>query len=161
VPRSNVPISLNLNVRTVTAREFQGFHLSLGNTAAKMLIEIHVVDILADTREFAHARDLLRDLGYRVLIDGVSPLMPRHVNLEPLAPDLVKIWWSPAVLSAISDDHEQHLRELVAARGPENVILARTDSEQAVHWALPLGIRRFQGFFVDQLASALQPTRAA
>jgi isocitrate lyase len=35
--------------------------------------------------------------------------------------------------------------------GADSIILARTDSEAAITWALKHGIRRFQGFFIDHL----------
>ena len=35
--------------------------------------------------------------------------------------------------------------------GRERFILGRTDSEEAMSWALTLGIRRFQGFFIDRV----------
>ena len=35
------------------------------------------------------------------------------------------------------------------------MILARADSEDAIKWALGLGIQRFQGHFIDRVVDAM------
>ena len=53
---------------------------------------------------------------------------------------------------AVAKDHDE-LANLVDGVGKERFILSRTDSEEAIRWALTLGVRRFQGFFIDTLVN--------
>jgi cytochrome c-type biogenesis protein CcmH/NrfF len=69
--------------------------------------------------------------------------------------DLIKIWWNRGFPEELSAERIAVLRRMVDHYGSERVILARVDSVDAIRWALPFGILRFQGFLIDRLAKAL------
>lgn len=148
------PLSLNLNVGTVLSRDFQPFHQIVGNHAAKVVVEMQVVDIFADMNTFAFARDSLQQRGYRVLVDGLNPLSLQFFDPSFLKADFVKIAWGPEFAGETPDSRLQELREVVAHTGKDAVIISRVDSEQAIKWGLSLGITRFQGRFIDRLVQA-------
>ncbi|MCH8835371.1 MAG: EAL domain-containing protein [Proteobacteria bacterium] len=148
-------ISVNLNVSTVLSPSFRNLHRTLGHNASQVVVEMQVVDIFADMGAFTHARDSLRDHGYRVLIDGLTPLSLRFFDPLSLAADFVKIGWSPDLHGVLSDDMEMELRDMVDHAGKDSVILARVDCEEAVEWGLGVGISRFQGHFIDKLVDAM------
>lgn len=157
----DVPLSINLNVSTIASKAFQRFHLSHVQGDRSMLVEIQLVDVLADTEAYRDARDRLRAQGYKVLIDGLNPLTPRFLNIGAIDADFFKIWWSPDALGRLERERTQAVTRLVEAAGRDKVLLARTDSEQAVRWALGLGIHRFQGYFIDRIARAMRLEPAA
>ncbi len=148
-------ISVNLNISTVVSRNFRNLDDTLGDNASKVVIEFQVVDIFADMGAFAYARDSLKDRGYRVLIDGLTPLAVRFFDPCSLTADFVKIAWSPDIPAGLSDDMAMELRDMVDHAGRDSVILARVDGEDAVKWGLGVGINRFQGHFIDTLVAAM------
>ena len=149
------PISLNLNISTILGREFQRFHDVVGENTGKVVVELQLIDIFADMNLYAQARDWLQGRGYRVLIDGVTPIALEFFDPADLAADFVKINWGTEFLAGDDGAHSIELRDVVASTGKDRIILARTDSEDAVKWALGLGVTRFQGRFVDTIADAM------
>lgn len=47
------------------------------------------------------------------------------------------------------------MQDIVQHAGKDAIILSRVDSEDAVKWAVTLGIRRFQGRFVDRIVAKM------
>ena len=148
-------ISLNLNVSTVVSTAFQNFHEKARERADKIVIELQTVDIFADMAAYVQARDWLRGQGYRVLIDGLNPLSLQFFDPSHLHADFVKIIWTPEFLGGIDEQRMSEMQDVVRDAGKEKVILVRVDSEEAVVWALNLGIRRFQGHYIDRLVDAM------
>lgn len=149
------PISVNLNVSTVMARPFQNFHAIVGDNTDKVIVEIQIIDILADMGGYAYTRDWLRDQGYRVLIDGLNPLTLHFFDPTPLEADFIKISWGSEVRGGVGQDQTAQIKKAVAKMAPGGVVLARVDSEEGVSWGLSLGIRCFQGHFIDSVVEAM------
>jgi len=149
-------ISINLNISSVLGREFQHFHQSVGDYTDKVVIEFQLIDVFSDMNAYANARDMLQENGYRVLIDGLSPLSLQFFDPALLLADLIKISWGQEFENDDAEDRIEDMRNVVRGMGKDNVILARTDSEFAVKWALSLGITRFQGFYIDNLVNVMQ-----
>jgi len=148
-------ISLNLHVGTVTSPDFEVFDERVGDHAGKVIVEIQMVDVIADMRAFLEARDRLRGRGYRLLIDGLFPMALRFFDPGVLEPDFLKINWSPDLGEDTRAARHGELREMIRYNGPDRFVLARAESEDAIRWGLNLGLHRFQGFFVDKLADAM------
>ncbi len=148
-------ISLNLNITTVLSTGFQTFHKAVGDHAEKVVVEMQTIDVFADMDAYCAARKLLRDHGYRVLIDGLSPLSLQFFDPGLLEADFAKISWSPEFLGEVPHSRLVEMRDVVEHTGTESVILARVDSEDAVKWGLELGIRRYQGHYADRIVEAM------
>lgn len=149
------PISLNLNISTVLGREFQRFHQKAGAYSSSIVIELQLIDVFSDMSAFTDARDMLQENGYRVLIDGLNPLSLQFFDPALLEADLIKVNWGQEFDSEESEARVNDMTQVVKNVGREHVILGRADSEDAVIWALALGITRFQGFFIDTLVKAM------
>jgi len=149
------PISLNLNISTVLGREFQHFHHVVGGNAGKVVVELQLIDILSDMAAFYDARDMLQENGYRVLLDGMSPLALQFFDPAILEVDLIKISWGQEFESEESDERVKDMRKVIGNVGKDSVIISRVDSEKAVVWALALGITRFQGYYIDTVVEAM------
>ena len=148
-------ISLNLNIGTVLAREFQQFTRVVGDNASKVVIEVQLINIFADLGAFIYARDSLQERGFRVLIDGLNPLSLQFFEPGLLAADFVKIGWGREFLGEVQDTRLGEMRDVVEHTGSDRVILARVDSEDAVKWGLNLGITRYQGHYIDTVVEAM------
>ncbi len=148
-------VSINLNVATVLGRDFQEFSQAIGANAAKVVIEMQIIDIFADMNAFAFARDGLQKRGYRVLVDGITPLALYFFDPSLLKANFVKITWGPEFESDTEDTRIVAARETIKRTGKDQVILARVDTENAIRWGLNLGVTRFQGHFIDRLAQAI------
>lgn len=149
-------ISLNLNIATVLSPGFQNFHDKVREHAAKVVIEMQTIDVFSDMGGFGYARDWLRENGYRVLIDGLNPLSLQFFDPATLGGDFVKIGWGAELVGGVAEDRMAEMRETIEGANKESVILARVDSEEAVVWGLELGIRRFQGRYIDTIVAKMR-----
>ena len=146
---------MNLNISTVLGREFQRFHQTVGAHSSSIVVELQLIDVFSEMGAFADARDMLQENGYRVLIDGLNPLSLQFLDPALLEADMIKVNWGPEFINEDSADRVGDMTQVVKNVGKDNVILGRVDSEEAVVWALGLGINRFQGFYVDTLVDAM------
>lgn len=149
------PISLNLNISTVVSAGFRTFHERVAGHTRKVVIELQTVDIFADMSAYLRARDWLQERGYRVLIDGLSPMSLQFFDPSLLGADFIKVSWSHEFLRGLPEQRLAEMKDVINHAGKEGVVLARVDSEDAIKWALGLGITRFQGHFVDRLAERM------
>ncbi len=140
-------VSLNLNLESTRDRGFERLVAALG--PKRLVVEVQVIDIFADIAGYEAARDTLRRAGHKVLIDGLSPVTLRLLDVRRLAPDYAKVLWNADLASEETADKTAAFAAEVKAVGPERVVLARCDTEAAVLWGLENGIRVFQGRFID------------
>lgn len=143
-------ISLNLNISTIFTKPFGDFLDNMPESKFAV-IEVQLMDIIQNTRNFIMAKDLLHEAGHKILIDGLHPISLRFLDLNLLNPDLIKLNWSPAVLE---DTGTPSLADALKSIETSKVILMRCEDEEAVKWALTNGISRFQGYFIDALSGA-------
>ncbi len=149
------PISVNLNIGTVMGRDFQNFNREAGDFSKKIVIEFQLIDIFSDIKAYKTARDILKERDYRVLIDGLNPLSLQFFNPGLLDADFVKVNWSREFIGDIPGERIDDMKNVVEHVGKDSIILARVDSEDAIQWALNLGITRFQGLYVDLLVEQM------
>ena len=152
-------ISLNLNVSTLLSADFKRFDDRVnGRLRGKLILEISLVDLVADMRAFAFARESLRERGYRICIDGITHQTMHMVDRERLGADLVKIQWSPELAGSRAEEDRSALGRFVATQGRARVVLCRCDDAEAVQTGQSVGFVLFQGRHVDRM---LRPGRAA
>ena len=144
-------ISVNLNIKSVLSKDFQRFDEALTEQAGRIVVELQQIDVFSDIENYKLARNWLRDRGYRVLLDGLNPLALQYFNPGLLDADYYKVSWGTEFVETETSEIHAKTGVLVEKVGRERFILGRTDSEEAMSWALTLGIRRFQGFFIDRV----------
>ncbi|MBO4521023.1 MAG: hypothetical protein J5787_07445 [Alphaproteobacteria bacterium] len=143
-------ISLNLNISTIFTPAFENF-LSQAPEQMTVIVEVQLMDIIQNTRNFIVARDLLHEAGHQILIDGLPPISFEFMDMKKLNSDLMKLNWSPALINAAeSKKLEKGLKDI----DPNRLILMRCEDETALAWALMHKITRFQGYFIDALTTA-------
>ena len=151
------PLSLNLNIGTVLSRDFQSFHRAVAGHADKVIVEFQVVDIFSDIESFHIARQMLQQNGYRVLVDGISPVSMQFFDPAILEADFIKVGWGKEFERSDEDPSKvEDLRRIIRDAGRRSIILSRVDSEFAIQWGLNLGITRFQGFLMDRMIDAVR-----
>jgi EAL domain-containing protein (putative c-di-GMP-specific phosphodiesterase class I) len=148
-------MSLNLNISTVMGQDFQRFHQAVGANAHRVVVEFQLIDVFSDMGAYAYVRDMLREHGYRVVLDGLNPLSLQFFDPGVLKADMMKINWGPEFLGEEHEGSLRELKEILGRVGANRVILGRVDSDKAVRWGLSLGIQRFQGRYADKVAAAL------
>jgi len=147
---SDLNLSLNLSVKTVLGVEFAQFTHRIPRAARqKVGFEIHCGDLLQDFNLTLNTIATLRQEGFRVAIDGITPDMLPYFNFTRFDIDAIKI--------NVSKDYATSLkfpmiREGITNVPREKIIFFHCDSEQALMAGIDLGITKFQGWLVDDKA---------
>ncbi len=145
-------ISLNLNLSSVFSKEFVEFTKNFLKPAQQIIVEVQMMDILNNLNLYHEVKDILHKGGHKLLIDSLSPASLSMLNLDKLAPDMIKIFWEPLL---VYDTDNQSLKNAVEYMKPENVILAKCDGSEAMRWGLSYGLNTFQGPYIDEIEIAL------
>jgi hypothetical protein len=147
--------SLNMNVESVFTRGFEEF-IETTDTATfgNILFEFRQANIIQNFDEFSVACDLIRSSGGRIAVDAIFPETVGLVNLGRLKVEMAKVFWrqnAEAVLPDCRDD----IRALQDAG--VRIAFARVDDQSAVDIGQELGVKLFQGFYIDRLLAGLAP----
>lgn len=147
--------SVNLNLSSLADRRFEAMIDGIGDDRS-LIVEVEMVDALADLGRFQNAREMLHSRGHKVSLDRLTPLTLQMIDVTLFQADYLKINWSPDLADTrrVAKKGES-ARELIASAGADNFVLARCDSEAGVKWGLDMGIQWFQGRFVDAMLAAM------
>ena len=148
-------LNLNLNIATIFTREFSIFNRQAALDKQTITVEVQLMDIFQNINNYFEACKILRESGHKVLVDGLSAISLQFIDINLLKPDFIKLIWSPGLA-----DKNQKLnpKELIQSFGAEKIVLARCDSEEGIKWGLEVGIRIFQGYFLDAMIGAMGKT---
>jgi hypothetical protein len=155
-------ISVNLRLATLLSPDFLKFdHEYRRQTSAPVIIELQLIDIFAELGAYLFIREFVRDRGYLMCIDGLHYLHLPLIDRKRLGADLVKVIWSPDLLDGLDDARRQELKAAIKRAGVDRVILCRCDSADAIGWGQSVGIRLFQGHYIDSRLRAARPPAIA
>lgn len=155
-------ISVNLRLATLLSPEFLRFNTGFRqHNAGQVVIELQLIDIFAEFGAYLFIREFIRERGYRICIDGLHHLHLPLINRKRLGADLVKLIWSPDLLGGVGDARGEQLETVIRHTGVDRVILCRCDSPDAIRWGQSLGIRLFQGHYIDARLRAARPPAVA
>ncbi|MFO1155159.1 MAG: hypothetical protein U1E42_16080 [Rhodospirillales bacterium] len=152
------PFSLALGLATLASPEFAAFlaRLSLNSGDPRVLIRLRLEDVLADVDAYVAERDRLHDRGLGVVLEGLSPATLEILDPAGFDADFVKVRFPPSPRDRnVEDGQVARLATAVSRIGGERLIFADIDSETTVMQAFGLGVRRFQGRFIDELVAAM------
>ncbi len=155
-----MPMHLNLTVGGVLSGGFARFAAArfaaspgAGAHAHRPGVEIPMIEACVDGAAFVRARAAVAEAGMAFVLDGVSHLALMQTRPAAMAPDLLKLDWSPRMADLAPADREA-LKAAVAAFGAGRIVLHRAETEASLRWGLAHGIRRFQGRHVDAMLGA-------
>jgi len=143
-------LSLNLSITTVLGVGFANFARAIPKSdRGNFGFEIHCGDLLQDFEITLNMIDTMHQEGFNVALDGVSPNMLEYFDFSTLNMDAIKI--------DVRKDYTKMLNGLKIQKaimliGTDKVIFNHCDSHDAIEIGLRLGVSKFQGFLVDDLA---------
>ncbi len=144
--------SVNLNISTLLSPEFLDFDAQLNKgTRGGIVIELQLFDVYADLGSFLFARDFLHERGYKFCLDATTHMSLPLIDRAELGFDLVKLLWNSDLAEHLSGPRGKGLRLAAEKVGPERLILAHCDSEQALEVGESLGITLYQGYLLDEM----------
>ncbi|NIA68094.1 EAL domain-containing protein [Pelagibius litoralis] len=146
--------SLNINIASLLSPRFLELDEQLDQPRRNsIIIELQMQDIYVDVARYLFAREFLLDRGYRICLDGITELSLPYVNRADLGAELVKLQWSSSLRSQVEGKNRDRLREALERIDPKRVVLTRCESDDALELGSELGIKLFQGYFLDHLLS--------
>ena len=138
--------------RAYGIKEFQDFSNNFIKPDQEVIVEVQMMEVLNNLNLYNESKEHLHEKGYKVLLDSLNPTSLSMLNLETLAPDMIKIFWEPLLEYNKDDENVKSAIKLLSA---ENVILAKCDTEAALKWGLSYGIKSYQGPFMDEIEIGL------
>lgn len=154
--------SINLNVNTLLSPEFLDFDNSLRmGSRGTLVIEMQMIDIMADFQAFLFARDFVREKGYRICLDGITPELMPFIDRRKMGIDLIKLNSGANFDQGAPESKVQEITEQVERTGRGRIILSRCDNQFMIQTGMKMGITMFQGHFLDQLLQRINRARNA
>ena len=145
VPNSSTPFSINLNVQSVFTPTFEPFIQRV--PVENMVIEFRQPNIVEFYDEYVAARDLLEEKGVKITIDRIFPDTFGLVNLDFIGAKSAKLNWTGA--ERWRDLRLETLKRMIDLG--ISMVVSRVDEAAAVELAEKAGVRRFQGFYIDDI----------
>ncbi|EPY00559.1 hypothetical protein [Magnetospirillum fulvum] len=144
-------LSLNLNLMTLTSREFAAFDGAMTeDQRSKIVLEFHRNDVVANFALFQRLAPSLTERGYSLCIDALDAHLLAHFDLKGLHCRFAKLFWSQDALAS-----GNALRDLIAERANRDegveYILARCDNAAAIRLAKHAGFSLLQGKLIDHM----------
>ena len=144
---SQMPFSINCNVSTVFTATFADFMDSADkNMLKRMTFEFRQADVVEHFDEFEVAKGVIHAMGASIGVDHIFPQTLGLVDLDYIDAKYAKVHWRT--------DAEDTLRErakaikYIQSCGVEPILI-RAGSSEAVKVGAELGVRKFQGFHID------------
>lgn len=95
--------------------------------------------------------DTLREEGYKIALDGITPNMLEYFSFSNLHSDAIKIDVRRDYVRTLRHENVQFA---IRALDPEKVIFVHCDNDESLAIGKQLGVTKFQGFTIDDLALA-------
>lgn len=147
---SDMNLNLNLSLPTVLGLEFAQFTRRIPRSSrGRIGFEIHCGDLLQDFSQTLNALGTIRQEGYKLSIDGVSPDMLGYFNFTRFDVDLIKINVGKDNAASLKF---QSIRENFIKLPQEKLVFFHCDTEQALTAGIDLGVTKFQGWLIDDKA---------
>ena len=147
---STFALHLNLSLPGALSEALAALAAQCRAVGRPLGVEVSMLEAVADPSTFDRARVRLKELGVRLILDGVTHLALQLTRPAMLRADLLKLIWSPRILDMPKEELAA-LTRAVAESEPARIVLQRAETEAAVRWGLTNRIRLFQGRHVDQM----------
>lgn len=147
---ANLAININLSVETILSSSFAQFcHVLSPERRRQVGFEVHRADLLMDFSATMHALHALRKEGFRTVLDGLHPDILPYLNTVKFPVDYYKVRVSKDQLQNVPNNEVIHaLRALPAGK----VVFYRCDNEIALELGQQIGVDKYQGWLIDDLA---------
>jgi EAL domain-containing protein (putative c-di-GMP-specific phosphodiesterase class I) len=144
-------IGLNLNLSTILSASFIKFDERLTtDLRGNVILEINKADLVENISMYKEVVDFASTRGYKICIDGLNDFWVTHMDLEYMAADYAKIFWTDD-METMSDGEQEAVYEKVQIQNNCRFILARCGSVTGLMFAEKMGIGLVQGRIVDNI----------
>lgn len=143
-------ISINLNVETMVSDEFEDFARYMSaQDETELWVELRLDDVLANLEAFKKAEQFLRRYRVFTMLDQVEMARVPEIRRSDFVMDGYKVAHDP------SDPSLENVSEtLYQLSSKHPVVLTRVEQPEAIEAGQTLGVRHFQGFYIDQQLAA-------
>jgi hypothetical protein len=150
-------LHLALSPRAVLSPGFARLGAQAALRRMRFGVEFSAMEIAGDPWIAASARQFLAHTGFGMVLGGIDHAALVLLRLDAMAPDLVKLDWSPRLADGQAGQVAQ-AEAAIRAWGPQRVVLCRVDGEAALVWGHGQGITAFQGPYIDAVQAASRIT---
>lgn len=142
-------ISINLNVSSFFTPAFKNFDQMLNPYDREtIMFELQLIDVIANMEDFIIARDALRARGYRFCLDSILYSDLPHINDDIFELDMIKLNAS-GKFRHLDRNILINTVKRIDEMGSRRFILSRCDDKDTILFGQKMGIRLFQGYFID------------
>jgi EAL domain-containing protein (putative c-di-GMP-specific phosphodiesterase class I) len=149
-----VALNFSLDVLLVpdALHRLEVLRTAAGIAASRVVIELTESRIVTDLPRLRRAVLRLRDAGYGVALDDVSPAMPRNEALLDMPFTAVKLDKGVVIRGAVAADAAAFIRRIVALARPRGITVIAEGVEDRRTWrrVKAAGIDLAQGFIVGR-----------
>jgi len=154
VRRPEQRCSLNINIESVFAAEFESFEKRSLNSLRPFNFEFRASDVMANFTEFIAARDLIQSRGGTIALDGLSPQMIGIIDVSQLQANMAKVFWQAGLAPELMRRQAQFER----LRNAGVVLaLARVDDPEGFATGRDMRFGLLQGFEIDRQLATPNP----
>ena len=148
---SGLPIHIELGLEAILSPGFARLCHQAAAQGVRFGACVSVMQACADLDLMEHASRVLKLTGGDLVVHRVDPCALGMVVPASLQPDLLKLVWSP---SLISEAGRARPGGILAGIDPARTVLQEVDSQFALAWAQANGIAMVQGPLLDQIQAA-------
>lgn len=127
----------------------------------RTIIETPHLEPYVDLAGYLQKASRLREMGFRICLDGLCHHTLPLIDRERLNADFLKIRWSPTLEREAIAAPLDRLAAAVQRAGTDRVVLCRCDTPGALAWGRSIGITLYQGRFIDFMHHGAEDPRGA
>ena len=150
-------MSLNVNLSTLASPKFLNFDAELPDeNRSGVILEISKTDLFENITLYHELLPFLRERGYRLLIDGLTPEHIAALDPDGIPCDFLKLFWS-GTDSVYQSEIPERMAAKIRARTAPLIVLARCDTADSLRFARDMGINMVQGRLIDHMSKKEMP----
>jgi hypothetical protein len=142
---SNGGYGLALSFNILKSEEFSMFDTAISDKLKRsMVLSISIGDIYHNVDRFFTLRDTLKEKGYKICLDTISPETFLHIDREFLGVDLIKLDGSQMGHNSKYKSIEAEVRQKIQASGSSRIILTNFEADEIRNTGQELDIILYQ-----------------
>ncbi len=157
--QAGLPIHIDLGLDAILSPGFARLSRQAGECGVTFGASVSIMQACADLDLMDHARHVLKLTGAQLVLSRVDPAALGMIVPAALQPDLLKLIWTPALLTGPAMAGNARQGGLLGGIDPSRIVLQAVDSQLALAWGQAHGITLFQGPFLDQVQAATRMAR--
>lgn len=142
-------VMLPLSLETLFKDSFDIFNFALKSKGLGLIVGLGIYDILSNPVLYNQAKGLLRANRHKIMLNGVTSDSLNYIDISAMEADFVKLIWSDKL-----PDYKKAIQDAMSSIGSDKFVLSASDTQDIVQWGSSLGIKFFQGDYIDSLVGS-------